>query len=522
MQRLDREGARTTLVVVLLVATFILTTLIALRAHVGTIYYRATAEQFVRDWTRVAMDELLRRVENQASFYGTYPILQRLATGDAVPTREELLAAAKDDEARRSARLVKATFRLSGGTLHASAGTSPDVQTWLARALAQPREQGAERRPLHAAIAGKRHLFAWLRASDRVVAIELDETGLTPFFGSAMQIRPLIPPSLARGQITNETIFVRALNSSGHVAFATRGAFDPQIGVRQQIEEGLLRGWTVETSIARDTARLLAIGGLAQSPPIHFAFLALAGLLLLVAVLQVRKERALTRLRSDFVSSVSHELRTPLTQIRMFAETLLLDRVRSDEERRRSLTVIDQETRRLAQLVENVLQFSRGERGTLRITRAPHDLGAVVRDAVETFLPIAKARGVRVTTNIDEGAVAVIDDDAMRQVVLNFLDNAVKYGPDGQEVIVTVETTNGVVRLAVDDKGPGIPQRERRRIWRRYERLPRERERAIAGAGIGLAVVRDIVALHGGTVRVEESARGGARFVVELPRESGR
>jgi signal transduction histidine kinase len=228
-------------------------------------------------------------------------------------------------------------------------------------------------------------------------------------------------------------------------------------------------------------------------------------------VLQLRRERALARLRSDFISGVSHELRTPLTQIQMFAQTLLLDRVRGDDERRRSLAIIDQETRRLAHLVENILQFSRGERGTLRITRAPHDLGRLVRETADAFAPIARARSVSVEVDAEESMVDV-DEEAVRQIVLNLLDNAVKYGPPRQRVLVGVHGRE----ISVDDEGPGIPPREREAVFERYKRLDRERGRAIAGMGIGLSVVRELVELHGGRVRVEEGARGGARFVVAL------
>src|SRR6185436_366176 len=106
-----------------------------------------------------------------------------------------------------------------------------------------------------------------------------------------------------------------------------------------------------------------------------------------------------------------------------------------------------------------------------------------------------------------------VDDEALRQILLNLLDNAAKYGPDGQTIAVTLEPG---LRLTVEDEGPGIPARDRKRVWRRYVRLDRERERAIAGAGIGLAVVRDLVRLHRGTARVEEGSRG-ARFVIEVP-----
>ena len=115
--------------------------------------------------------------------------------------------------------------------------------------------------------------------------------------------------------------------------------------------------------------------------------------------------------------------------------------------------------------------------------------------------------------------MAAVDEDAVRQIVLNLLDNAVKYGPAGGVVHVAVTPAGGEVRIAVDDQGPGVPPAERKRIWRRYERLERERERAIAGAGIGLAVVQELVELHGGRAWVESGASGGAVFQVALPTE---
>jgi signal transduction histidine kinase len=353
--------------------------------------------------------------------------------------------------------------------------------------------------------------FAALAASEFIQGAE----GLTPDSGqlSAMlATRPLLPPAITRGRLTNRDIFVR-LSDRGRTLFATPGTFDPLLGVRRTVEGGSLRGLTLETSIDRDAARLLIFGGVPEVNLLLYAvILAINAGLLVTAVLQLRKERALARLRSDFISSVSHELRTPLTQIRMFSETLLLDRVRSDAERHRSLSIIDQETRRLAHLVENILQFSRGERGTLQIAPSPHDLTTLVRECVAAFAPIAAARGTTIELDLPETAIVTVDDDAMRQVLVNLLDNAVKFGPSSQRVIVSLRGRE----LSVDDEGPGIPPRKRTWVFERYRRLDRERTRAIAGMGIGLAVVRELVTAHGGSVRVEEGSRGGSRFVVSL------
>jgi signal transduction histidine kinase len=472
-----RDGTRTTFIVALLVATFVLTAFMAVRAQLAATYHRTTAEKVIRDWTRVAADELARRADAQATFYGTYPILQRMLAGEP-----------------------------ASGELVASTNVPPQVS-----AIAADPPPPEQRVPVH--VSGRTYVYA--TENGRIVAFEVNRAAVAPFFQRVLDTRTLMPPSLAEGRVTNDAIRIRVTDGARTIfATPTRGYDNALPAVRHTVEDGLLRGMVVEASIDSRIAPLLVFGGIPRPLPVYAVTLVLTGALLFVALVQLRKERALARLRGDFVASVSHELRTPLTQIRMFAETLLLDRVRSDEERRRALTVIDQETRRLAQLVENVLQFSRGERGTLRISRSRTDLGVLIGETVELFRPIASARGMTIATTLARDVLVEIDRDAVRQIVLNLLDNAVKYGPPGQEVRVLVERPG---RIVVDDAGPGIPLRERKRIWRRYERLARERDRAVAGAGIGLALVRELVRLHGGSARVEASTRGGAAFIVELP-----
>ena len=475
-----RDGTRPTFIVALLVCVFLLTAFMAFRAQMQSTYHRATAERVVRDWTRVAADELARRADAQSNFYGTYPILQKMLAGERV-----------------------------SDALVASTDVPPQVL-----AIASDPPPPEKRVPLH--IGGRTYVYAV--NSRRIVAFEVNRAALARFFRSVLDARPLMPPSLAEGRVTNESIRFR-VTDGGRTIFETPATKQDALRpVRMTIDEGMMQGMVVEASIDSRVAPLLVFGGIPRPLQVYTVSLVLTGVLLFIALMQLRKERALARLRSDFVASVSHELRTPLTQIRMFAETLLLERVRSDNERRRALTIIDQETRRLAQLVENVLQFSRGERGTLRVTRERVDIAALVAETVESFRPIAAARGVTIATTLDRDVFAAVDRDAVRQIVLNLLDNAVKYGPAEQEVRVLVE--KGVekgVRIIVDDAGPGIPPAERKRIWRRYERLERDRDRAVAGAGIGLSLVRELVRLHGGAVHVEESARGGAKFIVELP-----
>ena len=111
----------------------------------------------------------------------------------------------------------------------------------------------------------------------------------------------------------------------------------------------------------------------------------------------------------------------------------------------------------------------------------------------------------------------MVDPDSFRQVLLNLLDNAVKYGPRQQRVLVALEANGCMARILVEDEGPGVPPSEKRRIFERFQRLERDRRSAVAGTGIGLSVVKDLVNRHGGQCFVEEAASGGARFIVELP-----
>ena len=118
---------------------------------------------------------------------------------------------------------------------------------------------------------------------------------------------------------------------------------------------------------------------------------------------------------------------------------------------------------------------------------------------------------------LEEGVTASVDRGAVRQVLLNLMDNAVKYGPAGQTIQVGLAAADGTARITVQDQGPGIPPRERERIFAPFVRLKRDADSAVAGSGIGLAVVAQLAALHGGRALVEEAAGGGGRFVVELP-----
>lgn len=233
---------------------------------------------------------------------------------------------------------------------------------------------------------------------------------------------------------------------------------------------------------------------------------------------QLRREARFARERAAFVANVSHELRTPLSQIRLVIDTLLLGREPDAERRQAALGLVDREVTRLQHLIDSVLRFTRGERVEDAAPLVPTDPAAEASRVVEEFTPLARQRGVTLTIVTRDAPTVLLDTSALRQVLLNLLDNAVKYGPAGQTVTLTVSATpEGGARFTVTDQGPGVPRSERERIWRPFERGAAAGARAAGGSGIGLTVVREIAERHGGSVGVQEAEGGGAAFRVDFP-----
>ena len=262
-------------------------------------------------------------------------------------------------------------------------------------------------------------------------------------------------------------------------------------------------------------AHRLIIGGVPQSRlPMLLSLLALSIGLLSLGAWQVQREHRLARMRVDFVRSASHELRTPLAQIRLFTETLQLGRVRSWTEVVRSLAFVDQQTRRLSGLVENLLTFAHGQRRRAREDDV--DLAVFLPELARGFQPIVEALGQKLELVLDESSVVRADREWLTQVLLNLLDNATKYGPAGQTIVIRSVREGEFGRILVDDEGPGVPVNDRQRIFETFVRLSRAHEERTGGTGIGLAVAKELMTTMHGRIWVD-ALPTGARFVVELP-----
>lgn len=344
-----------------------------------------------------------------------------------------------------------------------------------------------------------------------------------PLFDSVLVRTPLLPPSLLNGVSRDSVVAVKVwAPMMGQVYRSKVQTFPDDFAVMDTLDERFSR-MRLAVSLRPDIAPQLVVGGLPRSRlPILIGLFMLTAGLVAAAVVQLRRQQQLAQLRVDFVSGVSHELRTPLAQIRLFAELLRNGQLRSEQERERSFGIIDEEAQRLTYLVENVLAFARSEHGRNTVTVEPLEMDREMEAAIDAFAPLARVRRAKVDARIERGLIARVDPRGLRQIVLNLLDNAVKYGPLGQTVDVSLSGTPDKVIIAVEDKGPGVPKSDREKIWDPYVRLSRPTESAAGGSGIGLSIVRELVRLHDGRAWVEAANGGGARFVVEFPRLTSR
>jgi two-component system phosphate regulon sensor histidine kinase PhoR len=228
--------------------------------------------------------------------------------------------------------------------------------------------------------------------------------------------------------------------------------------------------------------------------------------------------RHLEGVRQEFVANVSHELRTPLSLIKSATETLL-DGAKDDSAAlARFLQIIDKHANRLALLIDDLLLLSTLDSGGLRLNRQPLQFRTTVQDAIEDLQSRALTRDVTLENLVPSSLVVLADNDRMRQVISNLVDNAIKYGRAGGKTSVVGRTTpDGRVEISIADDGPGIPREAQERIFERFYRVDKARSREQGGTGLGLAIVKHVVQAHGGEVRIESELGAGSKFIISLP-----
>ena len=224
--------------------------------------------------------------------------------------------------------------------------------------------------------------------------------------------------------------------------------------------------------------------------------------------------KRLENIRKDFVANVSHELRTPVTVIKGYAETLLAGLIADDPERaRRFVAIISNHADRLAELISDLLTLSELESGEFTLQLRRVSLEGTIRRACTLLEGKAAAKSIGITLPTPgEAAEVLADQGRLEQVLINLLDNAIKYTPPGGHITIATAAEGEFVKVMVSDTGPGIPPQSLTRIFERFYRVDAGRSREEGGTGLGLSIVKHIVHLHGGTVRVESTPGRGSAF----------
>ena len=230
-----------------------------------------------------------------------------------------------------------------------------------------------------------------------------------------------------------------------------------------------------------------------------------------------RLENAFTE-QQRFIADASHELRTPLAVLRGETE-VALEKTRTVEEYQESLSLIKDEAERLSRIVEDLFILARQPiDAPAKLVREQVVLNDAVRDCARAAQVLATRKGVQLNVHNNNPPIALSgDEDLLKRMILNLLDNAVKYTPAGGEISLTLERQNGNAQIVVRDTGIGIPEQDQLRVFDRFYRVDKARSRALGGAGLGLSIVRWIVDAHGGKIRIHSSDGDGSVFTVELP-----
>lgn len=530
-----QERIRTGIITGLLVLGLLFVGLLSHQTYMAFSSQQTLVQDILRDYATLAADEFTRRA-NFVGFYGIGRVIGRLAQvpqQDPLPLPEQLPELLQIDEAERrdlgrATMLAKGFFRYDArsGVLTHTGDIAESTKSGLIKRILEP---GSDERlgfsgTHHENIDGESHNFVYTQVSDDYfVGLRIDESEAINWLRYFIDQRPLIPQSLAGGKLDNRWVYVSLVGREGSEVF-TMNNYEPGMQlVTESLEGRMFEGLSLQVGIYPKAVNSLIIGGLPvdRLPSIYGGTASLLWTLWILAVLMigsalvfVRRERAIAHLRSDFVSRVSHELRTPLAQIMMFAQTLMLGRVRSESERLRALKVIDKEAQRLSHLVDNVLNFSRVERGSQEVQVSAQPLFPLVREVTDQFRGLMNEGELILHSQIEEDVRVMLDPDAFRQMFVNILDNAVKYSPAGENVDICLQENGDRVDVSVEDRGVGVAAAEKQRIWEPYYRTPDIKKQAIGGTGIGLAVVQELAKLQTARVSVSDRDGGGTRFTM--------
>lgn len=392
--------------------------------------------------------------------------------------------------ARRLEEMSKTASEIATGGSGARADSSgKDEVAGLARSLNRMADQLEERLAL---LARERNQLRTVLDGMVEGVLLTDEKGRILLANRAFErIFDAIPP--VQGRRPLETARIPELQE------AVDAALEAAEPVTREIALGGARDKTIRASLAAIRERERTVGAVAV---FH----------------DVTELKNLERVRREFVANVSHELRTPLTAICGYAETLRDGGLQDSRRSAEFADVIHRHARRLQALIEDLLELSSIEQGQARLLIEPVSLRDVAAQAEGVVRPAVSQKRQSLSIRIPEGlAPPLADRDRLAQVLINLLDNAVKFTPEGGRIALSAAAADGRVILSVSDTGVGIPPEEVGRIFERFYRVDRSRDRREGGTGLGLAIAKHLIQAMGGSIEVESAPGAGTTFRLSLP-----
>lgn len=237
----------------------------------------------------------------------------------------------------------------------------------------------------------------------------------------------------------------------------------------------------------------------------------------IISIMDITNIKKLEQIRTDFVSNVTHELKTPLTSIRGFVETLRGGAINDSEVADKFLEIIDIEAERLYMLINDILQLSEIETRQKDSNIAKHDLGGIIEDVFSILQGAADKKNISLAFQADGNPLITANRDRIKQMLINLVDNAIKYNVDSGSVHVKAWKSEGRILISVKDTGIGIARQHLSRIFERFYRVDKGRSRSMGGTGLGLSIVKHIVNLYNGDIKVESEPGKGTEFLIQLP-----
>ena len=266
-----------------------------------------------------------------------------------------------------------------------------------------------------------------------------------------------------------------------------------------------------ENVIAEFVSRRSYIYGIAV------ALLLLGMVLGIVLILRdLSREKRLSQLQADFTSNVTHELKTPITSIYLFAESMFFDKLKSRSEEKEYLSIIMKESERLKRMINNILEYSKMEKGKHEYHFAETDLSALVKLVSHEMNYWFAEKNLSISMKIEDNISLLIDREKIMQALSNLLSNAIKFSEEGKSINIELSRKAGHTILAVEDEGIGIPKDQQSKIFDKFYRVAQKETESISGTGLGLTVVKEIVEAHGGKIIVDSEVGKGSKFSIIL------